>query len=161
VTDAARETTDTRPRLVDLASQPVVAVRGAVPPEQLPAFFAGAFEAAARAAEGDGVPVTGPPFARYPEPPGDVVVVEAGFPVAAPVRPHADAYPTELRAGRAVEAVHVGAYDELERTYSTLTSWIEDQGLHAAADMWEWYLVGPETATDPSTWRTKVVVPLQ
>ena len=139
----------------------MVAVRGEVPPERLPAFFAGAFEAAARAAASDGVPVAGPPFARYPEPPGDVVVVEAGFPVTASVRPHGEAYPTELRAGRAVEAVHAGSYDELERTYAAVTSWIEDRGLHAATDMWEWYLVGPDATPDPSRWRTKVVVPLQ
>ena len=38
--------------------------------------------------------------------------------------------------------------------------WIAAQGLVQAGDLWEYYLVGPETSPDPAEWRTEFTVPL-
>lgn len=152
--------TERTPEVVDLEPQEAVAVRGEVAMADLTGFFAQAFGQAAAAAASAGAEIIGPPFGLYPEVPTDTVVVEAGFPVSAPVEPPAPAHRLVLPGGRAVQAVHVGPYDTLEQTHAALESWMADHDLVGATQMWECYLSDPEAEPDPATWQTLVVRPL-
>lgn len=152
--------TDITPEIVDLEPQEAVAVRGEVAVADLGGFFERAFGQAAAAAASAGAEITGPPFGLYPEVPSDTVVVEAGFPVSAPVEPSEPAHHLVLPGGRAVQVVHVGPYDALEQTYAALESWLAEHDLVGATEMWECYLSDPEAEPDPATWRTLVVWPL-
>ena len=131
---------------------------------ELPAFFGRAFHEAAEAAAACGLHIVGPPFGFYPQMPSATVVVEAGFPVSAPVTgdvgPRGDAHHLVLPGGRAVQVVHVGPYDTMDQTYADLESWMAGQGLRPSAGMWECYLSDPEVEPDPATWRTLIVCPL-
>lgn len=39
-------------------------------------------------------------------------------------------------------------------------AWLEEQHIDLPEDMWEEYLVGPDTEPDPAKWQTRIVVPL-
>jgi effector-binding domain-containing protein len=151
---------DLTPEIVELEPQEAIAVRGDVAMADLPAFFERAFSEAAAAAEASGVQIVGPPFGFYPEMPTETVAVEVGFPVSVPVEASGNAHRVVLPGGRAVEAVHVGPYETMQRTYADLQSWMVEQGLRPAVGMWECYLSDPETEPDPATWRTRIVWPL-
>ena len=73
------------PEIIVLEPQEAIAVRGDVKIADLPAFFERAFSEAAEVAGASDVEIVGPPFGFYPEMPTETVVVEAGFPVSAPV----------------------------------------------------------------------------
>ena len=148
------------PEIVELDPEDAVAVRGEVALAELPAFFESAFHAAVAAAEAAGVEIVGPPFGYYPEMPTDTVVVEAGFPVSAPVTADGVVHPLVLPGGRAVRVMHIGPFGTMEQTYSALMAWMSEQGVRPAAGMWERYLSDPEVEPDPSRWRTMIVWPL-
>lgn len=148
------------PEIVELEPQEAIAVRGEIPVAELPGFFERAFHQVAEAASASGVEIVGPPFAFYSQMPTEIVTVEVGFPVSAPVEAHGVARRIVLPGGRVVQAVHVGPYDTLETTYHDLLVWIADQGLQPAVVMWESYLSDPRAEPDPAAWRTRIIWPV-
>ncbi len=68
--------------------------------------------------------------------------------------------PGSLPAGRVVEAIHVGPYDTMEKTYAEIEDYLADEGLTPAEVMWETYLSDPDTEPDPAAWRTLICWPL-
>ncbi len=152
---------DPSPKIVELNPQNAIAMRGDVPVAELPGFFEKAFSAAAAAAETAGAEITGPPFGFYPEMPTDTVVVEAGFPVSAPFETAGNVHALVLPGGQAVEAIHIGPYETMEKTYADLQAWMSEQGLRPASGLWECYLSDPRSEPDPTTWRTRIVWPLR
>lgn len=148
------------PHVVHLEPQESIAVRGEVPRAELAAFFEDAFHQAAAQAQEAGLEIVGPPFGFYPRMPDETVEVEAGFPVSRPADPRGGAHRLVLPGGRAVEAIHVGPYDSMERSYGELVAWMSEQGLEPAAQVWETYLSDPESHPDPSTWQTRIVWPV-
>ncbi len=145
---------------VDVEPQTVAVVAGEVAMDKLTEFFGEAFPAVVSAIESQGLTVVGPPFAFYPTPPTEVVMLEAGFPTASPVEPDGMVVAGDLPGGPAVSAVHVGPYDTMEQTYTELQAWMGDRGLRPAPHMWEIYLSDPDTEPDPSLWRTQIIWPI-
>jgi effector-binding domain-containing protein len=146
--------------VVEREPQTAAAVHGEVPIGDLPGFFGDAFAKVLAAIAAAGVQVVGPPFGYYPVMPGEVVVVEAGFPTSVPVAADGDVHGLELPGGPAAVAVHVGPYETVDQTYGEMMAWMADRGHRPAVGMWESYLSDPEAEPDPSTWRTEIVCPI-
>lgn len=147
-------------RVVDVVEQPTAGLRESVLMEELSDFFARAFRETAAVLAAQGVAPVGPPFGRYHGTPDSVVDVEAGFPVGTVVEAADAVAPGSLPAGRAIEAIHVGPYDTMERTYAEIESYVADEGLSLGDAMWETYLSNPEDEPDPATWRTRITWPI-
>jgi effector-binding domain-containing protein len=65
------------------------------------------------------------------------------------------------RAPRKVaRTIYHGGYEGLGEAWGEFMDWIEAQGLQPAEDLWEIYLVGPESGSDDSTYRTELNRPL-
>jgi effector-binding domain-containing protein len=160
----------TEPRIVELASQPTVAVRIQQPMVQLD--LASAFarylpKVGERVSSTGEVPV-GPPYARYHEFGPEQVDLEIGVPVAVPISslpPLAECAPAEIGAsalpgGTAAVATHLGTYDTLSKTYDRIGEWLHDEAYTAGAGPWESYVDDPEEFDDLSQVRTEVYWPL-
>jgi effector-binding domain-containing protein len=111
----------------------------------------------------------GPPYARYHEFGPENADIEIGLPLdeqvddLAPVDPDADGEigSSQLPAGRCAVAVHLGAYEELGRTYQALEEWIAANGHQPAGPPWESYLVlPPDVDNDPTRLRTEISWPI-
>ncbi len=81
-------------------------------------------------------------------------------PVAVPVTPVGRVQPGEMPTRRVVRTIHRGPYEGLFQAWSELDAWIAAQGLQPATDLWECYVLGPESNPDPATWRTELNRPL-
>jgi effector-binding domain-containing protein len=146
-------------RMVKVPSETVAVLRREIPKETLPTFFDEAFDRVADVVPEAGGEIAGPRFGWYHGLPTKTVDVAAGFPVAGDVHgPDGGVVVTERPGGRALVAVHVGSYDDLPRTWREVEAWVEEYDLPVRGDSWEEYLTEP--AGDPSTWRTRVVLPL-
>lgn len=115
--------------------------------------------AAALAAQG--TYPAGPPFARYRKLGEGGFEVEAGFPVASPVKAMGEVRPSSLPGGAAAVTVYVGPYNEMEPAYEALADWIKSRGDELAGDAWEIYFSDPSAEPDPALWRTEIVQPYQ
>lgn len=143
----------------DVPTEMVASVRRAIPMAELKGFFATAFGQVAEAVTAAGGRVAGPPFGWYHGEPSDTVDVSAGFRVEGDVHtPDGGIIVHERRGGRAVVGIHVGSYEDLAKTYIDLETWMSLHSLESRGDMWEEYLSPPEG--DPSTWQTRIVMPV-
>lgn len=140
--------------------QVAAAIRAEVFMAELRDVFDRGFAEVARVAGAQGIAITGPPFGFYPRMPTDTVEVVVGFPVASPIAPEGDVEPFELPGARVVTGVHVGPYEELERTYGELTAWAQAEGHELRGPMWESYLSDPRAQPDPATWETRITWPI-
>ena len=102
---------------------------------------------------------SGPKFARY-HTFGETLDLEAGLPVAAPIRPDGDVQPSSLPAGLTARTIHVGSYETLEGTYAALANWQAQNRRTPSGGPWEVYLSDPSSEPDPSRWRTEIFWPL-
>lgn len=149
-------------QIVEHAAQPTAVVREHVDMHALSDFFGRAFTDVMATVQAQGVEAAGPPFALYHGKPTDAGVdVEAGVPVPAPIAETDRVVPSALPSGRVVEAIHVGPYDTMERTYGEIMQWMQQHGLEPADDMWECYLTNPEVEPDPARWQTKMFWPVR
>ena len=146
---------------VEREPQPMLGVRAVVPMSDLREFFSRAFAATAGELARQGARPAGPPVALYSAFAADAVDVVAGFPVSQPVTPAAGFVASTLPGGPVVATVHTGAYDALGATYGELATWFEEHGVTRADQMWEEYLVGPDSQVDPSRWQTRILFPVR
>lgn len=136
---------------------PTAVVRQEVPVPEISAFLGGAFGEVMAAISVAGVFPAGPPFARYDfieVPTGDVpetFVVEAGFPVTAPVAPSGRVEPGVLPGGPAAVTIHEGAYQDVSAAYEAVEAWIGAEGMVPAGAPWESYLDDPAEVPQPHT----------
>jgi effector-binding domain-containing protein len=151
-------------RAAQLKERPTAVVHETVPMNALRDFFGRAFSAVMGAVQEQHVQLAGPPFALYRGKPTDVVDVEAGFPLAAPFTNPSGADTAvvagTLPAGQAYEAMHIGPYESLQRTYGAIMARMRQDGTSPGAAMWEYYLTDPGVEPDPAKWRTLVVWPV-
>lgn len=146
--------------IIERPEQPVAVVHEIVPMKELPQFFARAFGQVYGVIHAQGVAPIGPPFAHYLGMPKESVEVEAGFPVAAPVKETGAVHAATLPAGKCVHGVHVGPYETMQKTYGELTQWVQAEHLKIHDDMWEVYLSDPQREPNPSTWKTEIFWPV-
>lgn len=141
-------------------AQPTAGLRERVPVAELEGFFARAFHETMAHLQSSGSTPAGPPFGKYYSAPGETVDVEAGFPVDAPIVATGKVIPGMLPGGRVVEAVHVGPFDTMHRTYRELERFMAGAGLSPGGAVWESYLSDPAAEPDPRTWRTRISWPI-
>ena len=105
------------------------------------------------------IPFAGPPFTRYLQTGVGTATIEAGMAVAVATTGEGDIVASELPAGDAAVAIHVGPYDRLADTHAIVSTWLDAQKLAAGAP-WEVYVTDPGETPDPKDWRTEVVYPI-
>lgn len=141
-----------------LTEQPTAVRRATLPADQVGSWLADTYAQVAAYLERAGVPMSGPPYARYVFRDHEMEV-EAGFPVANPIAGDGQIEPSGLPAGPVVVTTHYGPYEALEEAYKAIMTWMERQGLKPAGAHWEIYFSDPAEEPDSAHWRTDVVAP--
>ncbi|MEU8233340.1 GyrI-like domain-containing protein [Actinoplanes sp. NPDC048967] len=141
-----------------LTSQDTAVVRSCVPNAQLHAWLIGVYRELDRYLTDLGVRVCGPPFARCAGH-GDVVDVEAGYPVPGPVPDKGRITASRLPGGRAAATVHHGSCTDLDPAERAVADWLTKRGLVAAGPPWDVYYTNLAAQPDDAVVRTDVVAP--
>ncbi len=106
--------------------------------------------------------MTGPPYAKYYNwEPGEIVVLEAGFPVAKEYKGKRRIMATELAPGNVVTATHYGSYSTFEKTYEAIDEYIIEFGKVIDGYPWEVYIICPTKEPDSTKWETKIYFPVE
>ena len=85
---------------------------------------------------------------------------EIGVPVTSTVTAAGRVKPSQWPAMKVARTVFHGDYEGLGSAWGEFNAWIAAQGHRPAPDLWERYVVGPESNSDPATWRTELNRPL-
>jgi effector-binding domain-containing protein len=133
-----------------LTARHAAVVRGRARAEEIGTLVGQAYGEVMHALGAQGLAPVGPPFVRYAMAGMDAggqaeeFELAAGFPCGSPAGAAGRVEATDLPAGEAVVAVHVGQWSEMGEVYAAVTAWMVEHALAAAGDPWETYLDGPE-----------------
>ena len=107
-----------------------------------------------------GIAQTGPWFTHHLRMDPAVFDFEICVPVATPVVATGRVKPGQWSAMKVARTVYRGPFEGLGEAWGEFTDWIEAHGHRQAPDLWECYLAGPESSSDPADWRTELNKPL-
>jgi effector-binding domain-containing protein len=107
-----------------------------------------------------GIPPAGPWFTHHLKMDPPTFDFQICVPVTTPVAPSGRVKPGHIPAATVARTVYHGPYEGLGEAWGEFQTWIEAQGLTPRPDLWERYVVGPESSPDPADWRTELNRPL-
>jgi effector-binding domain-containing protein len=147
------------PAVVESSAQRAAVIRLTVPREELPTVMGPAIHEVIGAVAAQGIGPTGPVFAHYfrVEP---VFEFEVGVPVSGAVTPVGRVVASELPEATVARTVYTGPYEGLGAAWGEFEAWMKAHGHVGAPDLWERYVVGPESGPDASKWQTELNRPL-
>lgn len=148
------------PTLVRTTAQPIAVIHVVVSREQIRNVMGPTIRELLGAVAAQGIAPSGPWFTHHLRRPSDTFEFEAGVPVATTVVAAGRMTPGVRPAMRMARTVHHGPYEGLADAWGEFLDWIEESGHAEAGDLWETYLVGPQSTPEPSQWRTELMRPL-
>ena len=148
------------PEVTQTSARPAAVIRLTIPRADMPKVMGPAIGEVLAAVRAQGIGPAGPLFAHHLQMTPETFDFELGVPVTAPVAAIGRVFASELPAAKVARTVYHGPYEGLSAAWGEFMPWIEAHGSKAAADLWETYLVGPESGPDSSQWRTELTRPL-
>jgi len=103
-----------------------------------------------------GVTPSGPWFTHHRRMDPSVFDFEICLPVASPIAATGRVKPGQWPAGWVARTVYHGSYEGLGAAWGEFLAWTEAEGHSTAKDLWEVYLLGPESSDDPAMWQTQL-----
>ncbi len=85
---------------------------------------------------------------------------EIAVPVDRPIKPVGRVIASSWPAMKVVRAVYQGPYEGLPEAWGAFIAWIAESGLKTSNELWEQYVEGPQTHSDPKLFRTELNKPL-
>ncbi|MEO8350936.1 MAG: GyrI-like domain-containing protein [Chthoniobacteraceae bacterium] len=148
------------PSIVQTTPQHTAIIHVIVPRDEIQTVMGPAISEIFQTIGAQGIAPTGPWFTHHRRRPTETFDFEASVPVAAPIAPAGRVQPSQWPAMRVARTVYQGPYEGLGEAWAEFLKWIEAQGLKTKDDLWECYLVGPESGPDATTYRTQLNRPL-
>ncbi len=148
------------PQIVRSAAQPAAVLHVTVPRDRIQEVMGPGLGEVKAALARQGIEPAGPWFTHHLRLSPETFDFEIGIPVTAPVAPAGRVLPGELPAATVARAVYHGEFEGLPGAWGEFEGWIRARGHTPRPDLWERYLVGPESTSDPAGWRTELNRPL-
>jgi effector-binding domain-containing protein len=149
------------PEVVQTTAQQAAVIRLTIPRSEMRNAFGPAIQELMSTLAGQGVKPVGAVFAHHLRMPPDMWDFELGVEVASPVKASGRVKPGQLPAAKVARTVYHGPYDGLPDAWGDFVTWMTANGHEQAEDLWEVYLVGPQSSPDPAHWRTELNRPLK
>lgn len=90
----------------------------------------------------------------------DIFDFEIGGPLTIPIQPTGRVQVGQWPAITLARTRYHGSSDGLGAAWGEFEAWLAAEGHTTGPDLWEQYVVGPESNPDPSHWRTELSRPL-
>jgi effector-binding domain-containing protein len=149
------------PELVETTEQPAAVIRFTIPRAQIGAVMRAGVGELLAIVTAQRIGPIGPVFSLHRDVAPDIFDFELGVPVSGPVRPEGRVHASRLPAIRVARTIHHGPYEGLAAAWDELDAWITANGHTPAPGIWERYLVGPATESDPANWQTELDHPIR
>lgn len=149
------------PWIAEVGAQVAAVVRIAVPRARIAEVMEPSIGELMSTLNAQGIAPAGPLFAHHLGTDEAGFDFELGVPVATAVSASGRVRAGALPGGRVARSVYRGGYEGLYAAWDELGDWVRAQGYRGGPNLWERYLVGPESGADPVDWRTELNLPLR
>lgn len=148
------------PQITRTDARLTAVIRLTIPREEIRNVMGRGIVEARAAVAAQGIAPAGPWFTHHLRMDPATFDFEIGVPVTAPVAAAGRVKPGEWPATKVARTVYHGSYEGLGDAWGEFDAWIAAHGLTPGPDLWECYVVGPESNPAPATWRTELHRPL-
>ena len=148
------------PEIVEVPVQTTASLAMVVPASEIMHHMGPGIQEVYRALADQGIEPAGPWFTHHFRRPSETFDFEICVPVKDDVTPQGRVRPGVLPAHRAVRTIYHGGYHGLGNGWGEFMRWIEDQGLKVRDDLWEAYVIGPDSAARAEDYETQLNKPL-
>jgi effector-binding domain-containing protein len=154
------------PEITHSQPQSAAVVHFQCPRERIQAEVGPAVKEILAALTRQGLSPSGPMFMHHLTMSKSQFDVEVGFPISTLLQDSGRVKTSQLPAARIARTIYRGPYEGLFAAWDTFGKQLVRDGLVEAdalspiKTLWERYLIGPETTSDPSQWRTELNLPL-
>ncbi|HEX6792001.1 MAG TPA: GyrI-like domain-containing protein [Candidatus Krumholzibacteria bacterium] len=149
-----------QPMIIKSNAQHAAIIHVTVPREEIRTVMGPSFQELMTALKAQGIQPAGPWFSHHLRMDPKVFDIEIGVPVEKPIRAAGRVRPGELPAATVARTIYRGAYEGLPTAWGEFETWIKNEGLKMAPNLWEVYAKGPESDPDPDMWETELNRPV-
>ena len=148
------------PQIVQTDRQLTAVIRMTIPRSEIRSAMGAGMAELMQVISSQGLTPSGPLFSHHFRIDPEVFDFEIGVPVTSPVEEEGRVTCGELPGTTVLRATYRGPYEELASAWGEFESWIRDEGHSCSGELWECYVSGPESSSDPAEWRTELNRPL-
>lgn len=152
------------PHIVETRAQVAAVIHLAIPRDRIREEMPPAIQEVKAAIAKQGLSPQGALFVHHLKLSSREFDFEVGFPVNASVAATGRVKAGALPAAKVARTIYHGGYEGLYAAWDEFGQRLQSEGilagLSSAKTLWEAYLVGPETSSNPSDWRTELNLPL-
>ncbi len=149
-----------KPQIVQTDAQLTAIIHLTIPREEIRNVMGPGINELMATIAAQGIAPAGPWFDHHLKMDPDIFEFEISVPVTAPVVAARRVRPSQLPAATVARTVYLGPYEGLGDAWGEFVDWITAEGHTPAPNLWQCYLTGPESNSDPTTWRTELSRPL-
>lgn len=135
-----------------------------IPRAQIQEVMGPAIHEVLDALRGQGLAPVGPMLTRHLRLSMEEFDIEVGFPISGNFVAQNRVYASVVPAALTATTYHKGAYEQLFEAWSrfgdALQPLLKNRSLRRKTELWESYLVGPESSPNPADWLTELNLPL-
>ena len=109
-----------------------------------------------------GQKMEGAPYCKYTNGSADFMKfdIELGLPVSEPLPQKDEIYMSKTCEGKAITAMHKGAYKDIEKTYGPMMQYLAENKLESTGVFYDYYINNPADTVE-SELLTKVIFPIK
>lgn len=148
------------PQVIETAEQQIAFISVVVPRAEIQTVMGPTIREVYSQIAAQKIAPAGPWFTHHRRRPTDTFDFDMCVPVGTPFVAAGRVKPGTLPATRVARTVYCGPYEGLGTAWGELLAWVETNGHSHRGDLWETYVVGPESSPDPSAWCTELNCPL-
>jgi effector-binding domain-containing protein len=148
------------PQVLDIPAQLVAIVHIETPRSKMQHVMGPGIGEAMAAVQAQGIGPTGPWFAHHLKMTPAAFDFDICVPVSAPVTAVGRVKPGQRPALKVVRTIYQGPYEGLGGAWHEFAGWTQANGYKTAGDLYECYVVGPDSSPDPANWRTELSRPV-
>lgn len=149
-----------QPQIVLTTARATALIHLTIPKSEIQKVMGPTLKELMAALAAQGIAPAGPWFTHHLRMKPGTFDFEVSMPVATPIVAAGRVQPGEWPATRVARTVYHGGYEGLGGGWGELMAWITKEGHSPRPDLWECYLAGPESGSDPAGWRTELSRPL-
>lgn len=149
-----------KPKVVETAAQSCALIHLVIPKPEIQTVMGPGIQELHAVLAAQGVAPAGSWFTHHYKIVPDSWDFEICLPVAKAVAPAGRVESGVWSAMRVARTIYRGGFEGLGEAWGKLAEWIAGRGLAPADDLYERYLVGPESGRPPAEWETELSRPL-
>jgi effector-binding domain-containing protein len=146
----------TPPKLESAPDLLVARIHLTVPRAEIRNVMGPALAEVRAALEAQQIAAAGPWLTHHLKRPTDTFDFEVCIPIEREIAPTGRVTSGTLKGGRVVRTSYNGPYEGLAKAWGELMHWMALNGHPADADIWECYVLGPESSDDSAKWQTEL-----